>query len=512
VGSNSFYITTAIYYPTAAPHVGSAFEIIGTDALARYQRLRGRDVRFLTGMDEHAERVLDTARARGQSPQDYVNAIAEQFRQTWGALHISNDGFIQTTEPRHVEIVSTIFKRLLDQGDIYAADYHGLYCVKCESFLAESQVKDGLCPECGRPTKPLSEPAFFFRLSKYQKALEDYFASHPGFILPEFRQREMVNSFLVPGLVDMCISRKTLDWGVPLPGAAGGVIYVWFDALINYLTGCGYLQDEAMFRRYWPADVHVIGKDIPRFHTILWPAMLMALDLSLPKRIFIHGFIGMDGTKMSKSAGNVADPRELSSQFTSDGLRYFLLREVNFGGDGAFSVQRLAERYNFDLGNDLGNLLNRAVTMIDRYLGGAVPSAPAATDAEAELIATAEGLFGRVDPLMDELQFSRAIEAIWELVRGANKYAEHSEPWKLAKDPAARGRLECVLYCLAESLRIVSVWLSPFMPQTTVEIRRQLGLGEAPGALPDSVRWGQFPAGTKVVKGPTLFPKVELPR
>ena len=512
MGNKSFYVTTAIYYPTAEPHVGSAFEVVGADALARYQRLCGRDVHFLTGMDEHPERVLDLAAEHGQSTQGYVDEIAGKFLKSFELYSISNTDFVRTTEPRHKKVVTSIFQQLLQSDDIYKGEYKGLYCVKCENFLTSSQVADGLCPECSRPTTELSEPAYFFKLSKYQKALEDHFEAHPNFILPGFRQREMVNSFLKPGLRDMCISRKTLDWGVPLPGEESGVIYVWFDALINYLTGCGYLQDDELFNRYWPANVHVIGKDIPRFHTILWPAMLMALGLPLPECIFIHGFIGLDGAKMSKSLGNVVDPRVLADQFGSDAVRYFLLREVNFGGDGSFTVQRLAERFNFDLGNDLGNLLNRTLTMIEKYAGGTVPQPPPAGESgpAAELIAMADGLFHSVDPLMNELQFNRAIEAFWELVRGANKFVEVTQPWKLAKDPASREKLDTVLYSLAEALRIVSIWISPFTPKAAAEMRRQLGLNEEPGTMPDSVRWGQFPADTKVLKGQPLFPKVEL--
>ncbi len=511
-----FYITTAIFYPTGTPHLGSAFEIIGTDVMARYQRLRGRDVRFLTGMDEHSQRVLEAARSDGEDVQSYVNRIAEEFRKTWNLLDIAPDGFIQTSEERHKKVVSAIFEKLLDQDDIYVGEYHGLYCSKCECFLAESQVKDGLCPECGRQTRELSERACFFRLSKYQKPLEDYMAAHADFILPGFRQTEMINSFLKPGLTDMCVSRRGIEWGVALPGEDEGVIYVWFDALINYLTGCGYLQDDEQFNRYWPADVHVIGKDIPRFHTILWPAMLMALGLELPKCIFIHGFILMpkadgDGDKMAKSAGNVVDPRILAGEYGADALRYFLLREVKFGGDGAYQLERMIARINFDLGNDLGNLLNRAVSMIDRYVGGIVPARPEMTESEAELIAAADALVERVDPLMSELEFSRALEAIWELVRCANRYVEQNEPWKLAKVPEGRGRLDGVLYCLAEALRVTSIWITPFMPERAAEMRRQLGLSGIPGALPDAARWGQFPADTRVAKREPLFPRVEMP-
>ena len=520
--SGKYFITTPIYYPNAEPHVGSSFEVIGIDVMARWKRLEGCEVYFLTGTDEHAEKVSQVAEKRGLTPEQHVEEMAEKFKLAWGQLEISYDRFIRTEEPAHKEAVAAIWRRVREKGDIYLGSYEGLYCVPCESYWTPTQAKAGVCPECGRPLKTLREPAYFFALSKYQKPLEKLFAENPGFLTPEFRRHEMEENFLKPGLADICISRTTIHWGIPVPDDPRHVVYVWFDALINYLTAVGYGTDEAMFAKWWPADLHVVGKDIVRFHTLLWPAMLMSAGLALPKRVASHGFVQVtmddstEAVKMSKSLGNVVKPGEIVAKYGADALRYFLMREIPYSGDGAYSERNLAVRYNTDLANDLGNLVLRTLSMVERYFEGRVSERDARdvsawADGDKVLHAVASELAETVPPMMEDLDFARALESIWALVRAANRYVEDSRPWSLAKDPAGRERLGVVMYNLSESCRLVSVWLSPFIPATCAKIHEQLGVDDASLPFAARVAWGVTKPGTVQRKGAALFPRLDLP-
>jgi len=506
---DSFYITTPLYYPSARPHVGTAFEIIGIDVHARFNRLVGRDVFLLTGMDEHGEKIQRKAEEKGLSQQQYVDEMADLYKDLWRRLGISFDDFIRTTEPRHVRGVRKFYERVRDNGDIYTGTYEGWYCVRCESFLTDAQLVDGRCSECGDKATRSSEEGYFFRMSKYQQKLLDHIEAHPEFIQPDFRRNEML-SFIRGGLSDVCISRAAIHWGTQLPDDPSKVIYVWFDALINYVTGCGFASDDDLFARWWPADVHVVGKDILRFHTVLWPAMLMSAGLPLPRQVFGHGWVMAEkGEKMSKSAGNVIDAQELVETYGPDAVRYFLLREITYAVDGAFSTPKLINRINNDLGNDLGNLLHRALSMIEKYFDGAVPRpGPKAAEDEA-LIAAADGLLDELGDLVGSFQFNRALEALWRLVSEANRYVEVCKPWTLAKDPARRERLGTVMYNLADALRVISLLIEPFLPFTAEEMRKQLGIGRPEGNIRDLVCWGGTPAGTRVAKGAPLFPKIE---
>jgi methionyl-tRNA synthetase len=523
VSPQKYYLTTPIFYPNAEPHVGSAFEVIGIDVMARWKRLSGFDVFFLTGTDEHAEKVSTVARESGVSPQELVDRMAEKFKTAWAQMGISYDRFIRTTEEGHKKAVEIFFRKVLAKGDIYLGAYEGLYCSPCESYWTATQAKGGECPECGRPLKTLREPAYFFALSKYQKALEKLFADNPDFLLPEFRRREMEQNFLKPGLEDVCISRSTLDWGIPVPDDAAHRVYVWFDALINYLTGVGYGSDEARFNKWWPADLHVVGKDIVRFHTLLWPAMLMAAGLPVPKRVFAHGFVQVvsddapeQAVKMSKSLGNIVTPEAIITKYGADALRYFLLKEIPYAGDGVYSERNLAVRYNNDLGNDLGNLVLRTSSMIARYFDSEVPR-PAAedvvswTDVDKVVRATAEELSETVPPLMEALDYATALEEIWTLVRAGNRYVEETKPFIIAKDPSQRDRLGVVLYNLAETCRILSLWISPFMPGVAAKIREQFALGALGSDIAADSTWGKTVPGTAVRKGEPLFPRLDLP-
>ncbi len=522
MSTGKYFITTPIYYPNAEPHVGSSFEVIGIDVMARWKRLEGHDVYFLTGTDEHAEKVSKVAAERGITPEQLVEEMAEKFRVAWAELGISFDRFIRTEEPAHKAAVAKFWRRVRDKGDIYLGSYEGLYCMPCESYWTATQAKANVCPECGRPLKTLREPAYFFALSKYQKPLEKLFAENPDFLVPDFRRHEMEENFLKPGLEDVCISRTTIHWGIPVPDDPKHVIYVWFDALINYLTGAGYGADEAMFATWWPADLHVVGKDIVRFHTLLWPAMLMSAGLPLPKRVFGHGFVQVmsddtgEAVKMSKSLGNVVKPGDIVAKYGSDALRYFLMREIPYWGDGTYSERNLAVRYNTDLANDLGNLVLRTLSMIERYCQLRVPEGDrrdvaAWADGDKVLHAVAAELAEAVPPMMEDLDFAGALEKIWDLVRAANRYVEDSRPWALAKDPSARERLGVVLYNLAESCRILSIWLEPFLPATCMKIREQLCVEDAGRPFEERVAWGLTNAGTTLRKGAALFPRLDLP-
>lgn len=508
----TFYITTPIYYPSGKFHIGTAYTTVAADTMARYKRLRGFDVRFQTGMDEHGQKIQEKSEEAGKEPKVYVDEIAAAAKKLWAQMDISYDDFIQTTEQRHTTAVQKIFKRFLDNGDIYKGEYEGWYCTPCESFFTETQLVDGNCPDCGRPVHTVKEESYFFNMKKYADRLLQYYEENPGFIEPESRKNEMINNFIKPGLEDLSVSRTSFDWGIRVPGDEKHVIYVWVDALTNYLTTLGYDTDnDADFKKYWPANVHVVGKDIVRFHTIYWPIFLMALDLPLPEKVFAHGFIMMKDGKMSKSKGNVVYPEMLIERYGLDATRYFLLRELPFGSDGVFSPESFVERTNFDLANDLGNLLNRTVSMMNKYFGGVIPTEGLVeTDFDAALEATAKESLTKFEANMEKMQFSVALADIWTLVSRTNKYIDETEPWVLAKDEALKPKLGTVMYNLAENLRRVAVMIQPFMTKSPTEILRQLGLSEQLLAWDTLTATNVIPAGTTVIaKGEPIFPRLD---
>ncbi|MGE5653569.1 MAG: methionine--tRNA ligase [Bacillota bacterium] len=507
-----YYITTPIYYASGAPHIGHAYCTIATDAAARFKRYIGHDVYFLTGTDEHGQKIERKAEAVGKSPQQFVDDIVDLFKELWVKLDISNDDFIRTTEDRHKVIVQKIFKQLYEQGDIYKSEYEGLYCVDCEAFWTERQLKDGNCPDCGRPVNLVKEESYFFRASKYADRLMKYIEDNPEFIQPVSRKNEMVNNFLKPGLADICVSRTSFKWGIPVSFDPKHVVYVWIDALSNYITALGYgTGHDQLYRKFWPADVHVVGKEIVRFHTIIWPIILMALDLPLPKQVFGHGWLLSGGDKMSKSKGNVVDPNALIAEYGSDTLRYYLLSQVPFGQDGIFTDELFIQTANTDLANDLGNLLSRTVAMIERYFGGEVPAPSTPGEFDDQLKSMAQALPQEVEKDVDKLAFSDALAAIWALVKRSNKYIDETSPWVLAKDPEQKGRLGTVLYNLAESLRIIGGLLSAFLPKTSPRLFAQLGIADQPELQTwEAVQqFGLLPVGTGVVKGEALFPRID---
>ncbi|NLP18072.1 MAG: methionine--tRNA ligase [Firmicutes bacterium] len=513
MGKPRYYLTTPIYYPSDNLHIGHAYTTVAADAIARYKRQRGYDVMFLTGSDEHGQKIQRVAAENGVSPREYVDKIVAGFKSLWETLHITNDDFIRTTEERHIVGVQKIFQELYDRGDIYKSEYEGWYCVPCETFWTERQVgEDKICHDCGRPVELVKEESYFFRMSKYADRWLQFVEENPDFIQPASRRNEMI-SFVQSGLEDLCVSRTTFDWGIQVPMDPEHVIYVWNDALSNYITALGYgSEDEEKYRHYWPADLHLVGKEIVRFHTIIWPMMLMALEIPLPKKVFGHGWLILESGKMSKSLGNVVDPLILVDKYGVDAIRYYLLREIAFGADGHYSEEALVRRINADLANDLGNLLHRTLTMIEKYFGGVIPEPSAAGDLDQDLAAVAQAVAQEIEEALDRLEISTALAAIWKLVGRANKYIDETTPWILAREEGMRPRLQTVLYNLAEALRIIALLLVPYLPTAPEKIWKQLGLGGDVRALPwQRVKtWGILEAGTVVKRGEPIFPRIDV--
>lgn len=504
-----YYITTAIAYTSKKPHIGNTYEAVLTDAIARFQRQQGYDVFFLTGTDEHGQKIQQAAEEAGITPQQYVDGVAGEVRSIWDTMNTSYDKFIRTTDADHVRVVQKIFKKFYDQGDIYKSEYEGKYCVSCEAFFTDTQLTDGKCPDCGREVSPAREEAYFFKMSKYQDRLMKHIEEHPDFIAPESRKREMVNNFLKPGLQDLCVSRTSFSWGIPVEFDPGHVVYVWLDALTNYISAIGYDPDgpSDQYKKYWPADVHVIGKDILRFHTIYWPIFLMALGEPLPKQIFGHPWLLFGTEKMSKSRGNVMYADDLVAQFGVDAIRYYVLSEMPFASDGTITYETIIARYNSELANTLGNLVNRTVAMVQKYFGGSIPAPSAEGEFDADLKRTAADTVKAVEEKMNDLRVADALEAIFAFARRSNKYIDETAPWALAKSEEGRERLRTVLYNLIESIRILGVCLTAFLPQTAEKIAQQIG-GQ-PSDWQSVQTFGQTVAGSGVGKAEPLFVRLD---
>ena len=471
-----YYISTAIAYTSGKPHIGNTYEIVLADSIARYKRLKGFDVYFQTGTDEHGEKIQIKAEEKGITPQEFVDGVAAEIKNIWDIMNTSYDKFVRTTDKHHEEIVQKIFKKMYDKGDIYLGKYEGLYCTPCESFFTESQLVDGKCPDCGRDVEPKSEEAYFFRLSKYQDRLIKYIESHPDFIKPESRKNEMINNFIKPGLQDLCVSRTSFNWGIPVDFDPKHVVYVWLDALTNYITNIGYDPDGSseMFSKYWPADLHLIGKDIIRFHTIYWPCFLMSLDLPLPKQVFGHPWLLVGDGKMSKSKGNVIYADDLVNEFGVDAIRYYLLHEIPYQQDGSLTYDLLIERINSDLANVLGNLVNRTISMVNKYFDGKVSNKNVLDTYDNDLISMIQNLDSKIEKKMDNLEIGASLDEIFDVLRRSNKYIDEAEPWVLAKDESKKNRLETVLYNLLETIRVCGIFLSPYLPDTSEKIKTQI--------------------------------------
>ena len=506
----TFYITTPIYYPSGKLHIGHSYTTVAADAMARYKRMQGFDTMFLTGTDEHGLKIEQKAAAKGVTPKEYVDEIVAGIKDLWKLLNISNDKFIRTTDDYHEKAVQKIFEKLYKQGDIYKGHYEGHYCTPCEAFWTETQLKDGKCPDCGGEVHLAKEEAYFFKLSKYADRLVEYYEAHPDFIQPISRKNEMINNFIKPGLEDLCVSRTSFTWGIPVTFDKGHIVYVWMDALSNYITAMGaFSDDDSNFKKYWPADVHLVGKEIVRFHTIIWPAILMALDLPLPKQVYGHGWLLLEGGKMSKSKGNVVDPVVLCDRYGVDAIRYFLLREVPFGADGVFTNEALINRINSDLANDLGNLLSRTSSMVGKYFGGRLPEAQAAGDFDDSLTELAGETKALVEASMDAMQFSTALTDLWKFVSRTNKYIDETAPWVLAKDECNAPRLGRVMYNLCEALRHISVMLAPFLPDTSDKIAAVLGLSDGQRTWQSLEKWGALCPTAEIGKTEPIFPRID---